>query len=78
MSITGSSYTEEFRRDAVELLRSNGKPIKQVARELGVNVNSLRTWRNRSLFGQSGSKGVGAVWVVAGREIVVNHLGKIP
>ena len=61
MSNTGNSYTEEFRRDAVELLRSSGKPIKQVARELGVNVNSLRTWRNRSLLGQSGGKGIGAV-----------------
>ena len=60
MSNTGNSYTEEFRRDAVDLLRSSGRPIKQVARELGVNVNSLRTWRNRSILGQSGGKGVGA------------------
>ena len=53
MSNTGNSYTEEFRRDAVDLLRSSGRPIKQVARELGVNVNSLRSWRNRSILGQA-------------------------
>ena len=60
MSNTGNTYTEEFRRDAVELLRSSGRPISQVARELGVNVNSLRTWRNR-ILGQSGGESFGAV-----------------
>lgn len=60
MSNTGNSYSEEFRRDAVELLQSSGRPIKQVARELGVNPNSLRTWRNR-ILGQSGGPGTGAV-----------------
>lgn len=58
MSNTGNTYTEEFRRDAVELLRSSGRPISQVARELGVNVNSLRTWRNR-ILGQSGGESFG-------------------
>ena len=56
MSNTGKTYTEEFRRDAVELLRSSGRPVKQVARELGVNVNSLRTWRNRILGQSAGDK----------------------
>ena len=60
MSKTGNTYTEEFRKDAVELLQSSGRPIKQVARELGVNVNSLRTWRNR-ILGQSASSCVRAV-----------------
>ena len=61
MSNTGNSYPEEFRRDAVELLRSSGRSITQVARELGVNVNSLRNWRDRSILGQNGGKGFGAV-----------------
>lgn len=60
MSNTGKTYTEEFRRDAVELLRSSGRPVSQVARELGVNVNSLRAWRNR-ILGQSGGESFGAV-----------------
>jgi len=60
MSKTGNTYTEEFRRDAVELLQSSGRPISQVARELGVNVNSLRTWRNR-IVGQSAGESFGAV-----------------
>ena len=60
MSNTGKTYTEEFRRDAVELLQSSGRPATQVARELGVNVNSLHAWRNR-ILGQSGGESFGAV-----------------
>ena len=49
MPSTKPAYTEEFRRDAVELLLSSGRPLKQVAEELGVSANSLRGWRNRRL-----------------------------
>lgn len=37
-------YTEEFKRDAVALYFSSGRPIKQVARELGISDTSLGTW----------------------------------
>jgi transposase len=37
-------YSAEFRSDAVELVRSSGRPIAQVARELGVNHETLRHW----------------------------------
>lgn len=37
-------YSDEFKRDAVALLRSSGRPIKDVARELGVTDTSLGTW----------------------------------
>jgi transposase len=36
-----SKYTEEFRRDAVELVRSSGRPINEVARELGMSHEAL-------------------------------------
>ncbi len=43
--MSGSSrYPEEFRRDAVVLVRSSSRPLAQVARELGVNHETLRTW----------------------------------
>lgn len=35
-------YPAEFRADAVALVRSSGRPIAQVARELGVNHETLR------------------------------------
>ncbi|WP_369523401.1 transposase [Micromonospora haikouensis] len=39
-----SKYTEEFRRDAVDLVHSSGRPINQVARELGMSHETLRNW----------------------------------
>jgi transposase len=37
-------YPEEFRREAVELVRLSGKPLVQVARDLGVSDMTLRNW----------------------------------
>ncbi|KAB2388829.1 transposase [Actinomadura montaniterrae] len=37
-------YPAEFRADAVALARSSGRPIAQVAKELGVDHETLRTW----------------------------------
>jgi len=52
-------YDEEFRRNAVDLLASTGKPLKRVAADLGVSPNALRAWRNR-LLAQNGGGGSGA------------------
>ena len=41
---TSSRYSPEFKRDAVALLRSSGRSIAQVAKELGVSDMSLSTW----------------------------------
>jgi transposase len=41
-------YPEQFRREAVELLRSSGRPLAQIARELGVSTESLRLWRKQA------------------------------
>ncbi len=37
-------YSQEFKRDAVALLRSSGRPVAEVARELGVTDTSLGAW----------------------------------
>ncbi len=37
-------YPEPFRREAVELVRTSGKSIKEIASDLGVTEQSLRTW----------------------------------
>lgn len=50
-----SNYDLHFRQQAVDLLLSSGRPLKQVAAELGVSANSLRNWRNQALG--SGSAG---------------------
>jgi len=37
-------YTDEFKREAVKLLRTGDRTIPQLARELGVSPQSLRNW----------------------------------
>lgn len=44
MPRTKPPYPPEFRREAVELARTSGKPIAQVARDLGVSGQTLHTW----------------------------------
>ena len=39
-------YGEEFRREAVRLVES-GRPVKQIARDLGIGAGVLRDWRQR-------------------------------
>ena len=39
-----NKYPPEFRRDVVELVRSSGKTIAQVAKELGLNRETVRCW----------------------------------
>ncbi len=37
-------YTDEFKREAVKLLRAGDRTVPVLARELGVSQGSLRTW----------------------------------
>ena len=37
-------FTAEFKRDAVELVRTTGRPIAEIARELGIYDSTLGNW----------------------------------
>ena len=39
-----SKYSAEYRQAAAQLVLEKGKPVKQVAAELGVCVKTLRGW----------------------------------
>jgi len=41
---TRPPYPPEFRQEAVRLVQSSAKPIVQVARELGIAGETLRSW----------------------------------
>jgi transposase len=37
-------YTAEFRESSVKLANESNQSVAQVAKELGINVNTLHTW----------------------------------
>lgn len=39
-------YTQAYKDDAVELVISSGRPIAEVARDLGINEGTLGNWVN--------------------------------
>lgn len=41
---TRRKFTDEFKRNAVELVRTTGRPIAQVADELGIYDSTLGNW----------------------------------
>jgi transposase len=45
MAVERRKYTEEFKREAVQLMETSGKPIAEIARDLGINDNNLYRWR---------------------------------
>ena len=40
-------YEEEFKKRSVQMLRSSGKPMKQLARELGCSATALADWKRK-------------------------------
>jgi transposase len=47
MTTTRRAFTDEFKREAVALLAGSGRPLTQVATELGIQPSMLRAWRGR-------------------------------
>jgi transposase len=41
------TYTEEFKLEALELLKSSGKGCGEIERNLGITPGLLRKWRDR-------------------------------
>ncbi len=45
MTKVQKTYTQEFKREALRLAQTSGKPIAPVARELGMSNSSIHQWR---------------------------------
>jgi transposase len=48
-------FDAEFREGAVRLVHETGKPIAQVARDLGINEGTLGNWVARELASRDGT-----------------------
>ncbi len=45
------AYSLEFREDALRQLQAGTKPIRHLAQELGVHIETLRNWRRDARVG---------------------------
>ena len=51
-------FDKEFREGAVRIVAETGKPIAQVARDLGVNEGTLGNWVNLDRQAREGTTGL--------------------
>jgi transposase len=51
-------YDREFREGAVRIVEETGKPIAQVARDLGVNEGTLGNWVTKDRAAREGTEGL--------------------
>ena len=50
------TYTQEFKLEALELLKNSGKSSAQIERELGITKGLLLKWRDRYTIKQIGEE----------------------
>jgi len=58
MGKTKPPYPAEFKEEAVRLARSSGKPVAQIARDLGVSFESLRHWVKQAAVDEGSREGL--------------------
>lgn len=51
-------FTEEFKRDAVELVHATGRPIAQIAQELGIYDSTLGNWVRQDRIDRGEAEGL--------------------
>lgn len=50
-------FTAEFREGAVRIVTETGKPIAEVAQDLGINETTLASWVSRAKRAGNGGRG---------------------
>jgi transposase len=58
MGETRRKFDADFKEGAVRLVRETGKPIAQVAKDLGINEGTLGNWVNADKRARSDGNGV--------------------
>src|SRR5919202_4288839 len=61
MAETRRKFDEDFKQGAVRIVRETGKPIAQVARDLGINEGTLGNWcaKDRRVRGEASTGALG-------------------
>lgn len=44
MSNNGNRYTDEFKADAIRMVKEGGRSVNNVAKDLGINSQTIRNW----------------------------------
>jgi transposase len=52
------AHPPEFRQRAIELARLGGKPVSQIARDLGISDSCLRNWVRQADINRGAKEGV--------------------
>lgn len=58
MGRTRPPYTPEFRAEAVRLARTSGRPLRQIADDLGCSLESLRHWVKQTKIDSGEAQGL--------------------
>jgi transposase len=69
MAATRRQFTQAFKLEAVRLAQESGKPQAQVARELGIRPDMLRSWKRQA----AGTAGLAAEQKLPGNSTPSNH-----
>jgi transposase len=62
-------FSAEFKRDAVELVRTTGRPIAEIARELGIYDSTLGNWVRQDRIDRGEQEGLSTEERVRLREL---------
>jgi transposase len=55
---TRPPYPQEFKEEAIRLMRSSQKPLAQISRELDVSEQTLRNWRKHQEIDEGEREGL--------------------